>query len=112
MLEAQRLTDRLVFPPGDHTMRLNPAPGVPYTARCNFKAGEMDLNPDLQFTRSAIKHLMYHEVFPDHSTQLLYALERARTGGPSSRVTDDRLPELAILVVEEARRLSIAIRVR
>ncbi|HWG85290.1 MAG TPA: hypothetical protein VNT60_07425 [Deinococcales bacterium] len=80
MGEAQRRTDALVFATGDYTMRLNPVSGVPYTARCNFKAGKMDLNLDLEFTRPAIKHLVCHEVFPGHSTQLLYTLEAAREG--------------------------------
>jgi hypothetical protein len=80
MGEAQRLTDEQVYPTGDYTMSLNPVTGVPYTARCNFKAGKMDLNLDLQFTRSALKHLVCHEVFPGHSTQLLATLERAEQG--------------------------------
>jgi hypothetical protein len=57
-------------------MALNPVRGVPYTARCGFDAGKMDLNVDLKFTRAAIKHLVAHEVFPGHATQLL--LTRAR----------------------------------
>ena len=80
MLEAQRRTDAMVFPTQDYSMRLNLVRGVPYTARCNFKDGLMDLNADLQFTPSALKHLVAHEVFPGHSTQLLYTLEAAKTG--------------------------------
>ena len=80
MLEAQRRTDAMIFPTRDYSMRLNLVRGVPYTARCNFDQGLMDLNADLQFTPSALKHLVAHEVFPGHSTQLLYTLEAAKTG--------------------------------
>lgn len=80
MLEAQTRTDAMVFPTGDYRMELNPVRGVPYTARCSFSRGVMDLNLDLRFTRSALKHLVAHEVFPGHSTQLLYTLDQARRG--------------------------------
>ncbi len=80
MLEAQTRTDAMVFPTLDYRMRLNPVRGVPYTARCSFADGVMDLNMDLRFTRSALKHLVAHEVFPGHSTQLLYTLEHAERG--------------------------------
>ena len=62
MLEAQRRTDAMIFPTGDYQMRLNLVRGVPYTARCNFDQGLMDLNADLEFTPSALKHLVTHEV--------------------------------------------------
>jgi hypothetical protein len=32
----------------------------------------MDLNLDHSFSRAALKHLVCHEVFPGHATQLLY----------------------------------------
>jgi hypothetical protein len=80
MLEAQRRTDAMIFATKDYRMRLNLVRGVPYTARCNFDQGLMDLNADLEFTPSALKHLVAHEVFPGHSTQLLYTLEHAKTG--------------------------------
>jgi hypothetical protein len=80
MLEAQTRTDAMVFPTRDYRMRLNPVRGVPYTARCSFAEGVMDLNMNLRFTRSALKHLVAHEVFPGHSTQLLYTLEAAKRG--------------------------------
>ncbi|ULH17540.1 hypothetical protein MF271_21035 (plasmid) [Deinococcus sp. KNUC1210] len=80
MASAQERTDRMIYPTGDYTMRLNMVRGVPFTARCNFSVGQMDLNADLNFTRSALKHLVCHEVFPGHSTQLLYTLDRAKTG--------------------------------
>lgn len=72
MEEGQRRTDAMIFPTGDYTMRLKPVRGVSYTARCSFDAGEMDLNVDIRLTRPAMKHLVAHEVFPGHSTQLLY----------------------------------------
>lgn len=80
MAEAQRRTDERVFPTGDYSMRLNLVQDVPYSARCNFEQGQMDLNADLRFTPSGLKHLVCHEVFPGHSTQLLYTLEAARRG--------------------------------
>lgn len=86
MLEAQTRTDERVFPTGDYRMALNPVRGVPYTARCSFSKGVMDLNMDLRFTRSALKHLVAHEVFPGHSTQLLYTLEAARRGSSTPDV--------------------------
>jgi hypothetical protein len=69
-------TARRIFDTGDFTMALNPVRDAPYTARCSFDAGRMDLNMDLAFTRAALKHLVAHEVFPGHATQLL--LTRAR----------------------------------
>ena len=86
MAEGQRRTDALVYPTGDYTMKLNPLRNVPFTARCNFTQGQMDLNVDLSFTRAAIKHLVCHEVFPGHSTQLLYTLDKARTGESTADV--------------------------
>jgi hypothetical protein len=86
MAEAQRRTDERVFPTGDYTMRLNLVRGVPYSARCSFNRGQMDLNADLRFTPSGLKHLVCHEVFPGHSTQLLYTLEAVRRGASTPDV--------------------------
>lgn len=86
MGEAQRRTDAMIYPTGDYTMQLNALRGVPFTARCNFTSGQMDLNVDLSFTRAAIKHLVCHEVFPGHSTQLLYTLDKAKTGESTADV--------------------------
>ncbi len=86
MLEGQQRTDDLVFATKDYRMRLNPVNAVPYTARCNFNQGLMDLNTDLKFTRSALKHLVAHEVFPGHSTQLLYTRQAAQQGSSSPDV--------------------------
>ena len=80
MLEAQGRTDSLVYPTGDYRMALHPVRGVPYTARCSFSKGRMDLNLDLQFSHSALKHLVAHEVFPGHSTQLLLTKDWATSG--------------------------------
>lgn len=71
MAEAKARTDAMIFPTGDYDMALNPVRGTYFTARCSFAAGKMDLNMDLSFTRAALKHLVCHEVFPGHSTQLL-----------------------------------------
>lgn len=86
MGEAQRRTDAMIYPTGDYTMSLNVLRGVPFTARCNFDAGQMDLNVDLHFTRSALKHLVCHEVFPGHSTQLLYTRDAAARGESTADV--------------------------
>ena len=80
MAEAQRRTDAMIYPTGDYRMDLNVLRGVPFTARCNFSVGQMDLNVDLSFTRPALKHLVCHEVFPGHSTQLLYTRDKAASG--------------------------------
>lgn len=80
MAEAQQRTNRLVFDTGSYSMALNLVKGVPYTARCSFARGQMDLNADLQFTPAALKHLVAHEVFPGHSTQLLATLHWAQEG--------------------------------
>lgn len=86
MADAQRRTDALVYPTGDYRMDLNLVRGVPFTARCNFSVGQMDLNVDLHFTRSALKHLVAHEVFPGHSTQLLYTRDAAQRGDSTADV--------------------------
>lgn len=80
MIEAKARTERMICPTGDYTMVLEPVRNVPYTARCNFTEGKMDLNMDLGFSRSSLKHLVAHEVFPGHATQLLYTLNKAETG--------------------------------
>ena len=83
MAVAKRRTDDAIFDTGNYTMALNPLRGVPYTARCAFDDGNMDINLDVAFTRSALKHLVCHEVFPGHSTQLLYTRAVAESGrGP------------------------------
>lgn len=80
LLEAKGRTDDRVFGTGEYTMVLNPVTDVPYTARCRFGDRLMDLNMDLTFTRSALKHLVAHEVFPGHATHMLYTYDRAASG--------------------------------
>lgn len=80
MAEAKRRTDAMVFDTADYDMVLEPVRGVPYTARCNFAEAKMDLNLDQSFGRAALKHLVCHEVYPGHATQLLYTLKCAQDG--------------------------------
>ncbi len=80
MAAGRARTAARIFDPGDFTMALHPVRGVPYTARCGFDEGRMDLNVDLQFTRAALKHLVAHEVFPGHATQLLLTKSRVQAG--------------------------------
>lgn len=87
MAEAKVRTAEMIFDTGDYDMALNPVSDVPYTARCNFDDGQMDLNTDLSFTRAALKHLVCHEVYPGHSTQLLYTRAEVDAG----RATMDAL---------------------
>lgn len=54
MAEAKRRTDERIFPTGDYDMKLNLVRNISYTARCNFDERLMDLNADLEFTRSAL----------------------------------------------------------
>ena len=77
---AKARTDAMIFDTGDYEMRLNGVSDAPYTARCGFKERRMDLNVDNRFTRAAMKHLVCHEVFPGHATQLLYTLAEVRAG--------------------------------
>ena len=71
MKEAKARTDATIWPTGDYTMRLNAVRDVPYAGRCSFVDGNMDINLDVRVTRAAMKHLVTHEVYPGHSTQLL-----------------------------------------
>ena len=86
MAEAKRRTDEMIFDTGDYDMALDPVRGVPYTARCNFAEAKMDLNLDQSFGRAALKHLVCHEVYPGHATQLLYTLECAENGSSPADV--------------------------
>lgn len=90
MREAKRRTDATIFDTGDYDMALNPIRDAHYTARCSFDAGQMDLNLDIRFTRAALKHLVCHEVYPGHSTQLLStraAVERGESPADALLVT-------------------------
>ncbi|TCL62940.1 hypothetical protein [Rhizobium sp. BK251] len=93
MSEAKARTDRLIFDTGSYDMVLNPVRGMMYTARCSFNEGKMDLNFDLAFTRAALKHLVCHEVYPGHSTQLLYTKAEVAAG---------KAPADALLITTDA----------
>lgn len=93
MADAKARTDRLIFDTGDYDMVLNPVRGMFYTARCSFDQGKMDLNYDLSFTRAALKHLVCHEVYPGHSTQLL---------STKKAVDEGRAPADALLITTDA----------
>jgi len=93
MADAKARTDKLIFDTGDYDMVLNPVRGMFYTARCSFDQGKMDLNYDLSFTRAALKHLVCHEVYPGHSTQLL---------STKKAVDDGRAPADALLITTDA----------
>lgn len=80
MVEAKARTDRMVFDTGDYDMQLNWFPDLPFGARCDFANGKMDLNPAMRFTRAEIKHLVCHEVYPGHSTQLLFTRAEVDAG--------------------------------
>lgn len=80
MAEAKERTDRMVFDTGDYDMRLNWYPNLPFGARCDFVNGKMDLNPAMRFTRAELKHLVCHEVYPGHSTQLLFTRAEVDAG--------------------------------
>ncbi len=80
MATAKERTDAMIWPTGDYTMRLNGVRNVPYAGRCSFDRGEMDINLDVLVTRSSLKHLVCHEVFPGHSTQLLSTFAVAKSG--------------------------------
>jgi hypothetical protein len=80
MAEAKARTDRMVFDTGDYDMKLNWFPDLPFGARCDFANGKMDLNPAMRFTRAEIKHLVCHEVYPGHSTQLLFTRAEVDAG--------------------------------
>ena len=80
MAKAKDRTNAMICDTGDYDMALNPLRNIPFTARCGFDNRRMDLNVDLSFTRAALKHLVCHEVFPGHATQLLYTRAEAEAG--------------------------------
>ncbi|PZN94441.1 MAG: hypothetical protein DCF31_09440 [Alphaproteobacteria bacterium] len=80
MAAAKARTASLIYDTGDYDMALNPLRNIPFTARCGFDERRMDLNVDISFTRAALKHLVCHEVFPGHATQLLYTHAEAAAG--------------------------------
>ena len=80
MVEAKRRTADMIFDTGDFDMALNPVRDRPYTARWNFDGGQIDLNVDITYSRATLKHLVCHEAFPGHSTQLLYTRAEVDAG--------------------------------
>ncbi len=83
MATAKARTDERIWPTGNYTMQLRALRNVPYAGRCSFADGTMEINLDVRVTRSALKHLVCHEVFPGHSTQLLSTRSVAERGeGP------------------------------
>lgn len=86
MLEARDRTDSMIGPTDGYLMELNPVKGMHYTARCNFSERKMDLNVGNTFTRSAMKHLVAHEIFPGHSTQNIYTLRSFKEGDSTADV--------------------------
>ena len=94
MAAAKDRTDRMIFDTGDYDMALNPVRGTMYTARCSFAAGKMDLNVDISFTRAALMHLVCHEVYPGHSTQVLstrWAVEAGKAPADALLITADAI---------------------
>ena len=73
MQEAKRRTAEMIFDPGDFEMSIRPVRDVPYPARCGFAERCVDLNVDMVFSRAALKHIICHNIFPGHATQVLYA---------------------------------------
>jgi hypothetical protein len=67
-------------------MALAPIKGVHYTARCSFAKKKMELNVENRFTRSAMKHLVTHEIFPGHATQNIFTLESFKKGSSTADV--------------------------
>ena len=80
MEQARVRTAQMIFDCGTFDMALNPIRNAPYSARCSFDERKMDLNIDHSFTRAEMKHLVAHEVFPGHATQLLYTRARLLEG--------------------------------
>ncbi|SFR88201.1 hypothetical protein [Sphingomonas jatrophae] len=80
MAIAKQRTADMIFDTADYDMQLKPLRGVPFTARCGFIDRRMDLNVDNAFSRAALKHLVAHEVYPGHATQLLYTRAEAAAG--------------------------------
>ena len=80
MNQARDRTARMIFDCGTFDMALNPIRDAPFSARCSFADRKMDLNVDHDFTRAGMKHLVAHEVFPGHATQLLYTHARLLEG--------------------------------
>jgi len=79
-------TAKYVFDVGDFRMDLVLKPGTHSAGRCNFLEKTMEINTDLGCTRAALKHLVTHENFPGHATQLLYTLDAYKHGEATADV--------------------------
>lgn len=84
--EAVKRTSSRVFDVGDFRMRLVLTSGSHAAGRCNFMESTMEINTDIGCTRAALKHLVTHENFPGHATQLLYTLDAFKRGVASADV--------------------------
>lgn len=84
--EAVRRTSEKIFDLGDYRMKLVLRPGTYSAGRCNFAESTMEINTDLGCTRAAMKHLVTHENFPGHATQLLYTLDAYKRGASTADV--------------------------
>lgn len=84
--EAIRRTSETVYDLGDYRMDLVLRPGTYSAGKCDFKNATMEINTDLGCTRAAMKHLVTHENFPGHATQLLYTLDSYKAGRSTADV--------------------------
>jgi hypothetical protein len=65
-----RTVERMEIPaPRSDGMRVTTVAGVPFNARCNYLARQVELNIDPILTRPALKHLAVHECYPGHYVQ-------------------------------------------
>lgn len=87
MAEAKRRTNEMIFDTGDFSMTIRPVRDVPYPARCDFDQKCVELNMDLLHSRAALKHILCHNIFPGHATQILYSHAEVLAG----RATCDAL---------------------
>lgn len=84
MAEAKRRTDNMIFDTGDFQMEICPVRDVPFPAKCDFAERRMDLNVDPLLSRSSLKHLICHNIFPGHATHVLYAHAEVAAGRSTS----------------------------
>jgi hypothetical protein len=55
--------------PRSDGMRVTTVSGVPFNARCDYLARQVELNIDPTLTRPALRHLAVHECYPGHYVQ-------------------------------------------
>lgn len=80
MRDAKARTADLILDTGDHAMAVRLVGDVPYAAKCDFHAGRVDINADLLSSRASLKHVVCHNVYPGHCTQVLYAHAEVMAG--------------------------------